>query len=134
MKCLQKILTIPSLHLYIPYLLNVVSVIANAQNHIQIEGRQTNTNSDFLEVYQSSNIHPLGHHSSFRNGKKTLTTKFFFGRNNILEVAFRASYSKGYSQMQPPELLCKKVFLKISQNSQKNTQCQNRFLIKEKIL
>ena len=44
MKCLQKILIIPYLHLYIPYFLNDVSVTTNTQNHMRIEGRQTNTN------------------------------------------------------------------------------------------
>ena len=112
MKCLQKILIIPYFHLYIPYFLNDVSITTNTQNHIRIQGRQTNTNWGTLEVYQSFNIHPREHHLSFRNRKWTLTTKFLFGRNNILEVAFTLSYSKGHYQTQPPDMFCKKVVFK----------------------
>ena len=63
-------------------------------------------------MYQSFNVYPPGHHWSFRERKKTLCIKSFFGWNKILEEAFRGCYSNGFSQTQPLDVFCKKVVLK----------------------
>lgn len=47
-KISSKRLIIPYFRLCILYFINAVSVIANAQNRIQIEERQPNTNSGFF--------------------------------------------------------------------------------------
>ena len=67
-------------------------------------------------ISSTFNAHPPGHHSSFRNEEKTLSTKLFFGRNKILEVALEGVTQEVFLRRGHVKCSTKKVFLKIVQN------------------
>ena len=103
--------------LYVSYFMNVISIIVNAQNHNRLKKDSQTLIQAFCKRTSSTfNAHPPGHHSSFRNEEKTLSTKLFFGRNKILEVALEGVTQEVFLRRSHVKCSTKKVFLKIVQN------------------